>query len=111
MRRPYIEVDDLSDPIRLFVYMLNNDRCDVTEDNITLLKTLISNGHIARSSIIWNNNHISRIYGLRVGDDGRITYERTPQLQDKGVRVDTKLSSLDLSSLRRNGLLDGFVGH
>ena len=108
MRRPYIEVNNTSsilredDPISVFVYMLNAQHDDdVVEDNITLLKTLISKGHIVKSSIMWDNDHISKIYGLKVNDKGRIIYEKTPQSQDKGVRVGTKLSSLDLSSLRR----------
>ena len=66
MKRPCIEVKDTSsilrdnDPISHFVYMLNDQhkQNDVLEDNITLLKTLITNGHIAKSSIIIDNDHI-----------------------------------------------------
>jgi hypothetical protein len=124
MKRPCIEVKDTSsilrdnDPITHFVYMLNDEhkQNDVLEDNITLLKTLITNGHIAKSSIIIDNDHICKIYGLSIGDDGRIVYERSPQLQDRGRRVGIKLSSLDLSSLKRSnkhthGQMGQYVRH
>lgn len=71
----------MKDPIQLFAHMLgvqNGVGSDAEEHNRKLLETLIQKGHISKTSIIWHDNKISKIYGFKIGDNGKIEYE-SPQ--------------------------------
>ena len=87
--RSYIEVSypyvpqskssGISDALGLFVRSLRketNGTDEIERTNKRVLSNLISNGHISQSSIIWDDDKISRIYGLRVDADGRIKYDK-----------------------------------
>jgi hypothetical protein len=111
MKRPHIEVDnyitfDSKHPIQSFV---NNIRypqdIDITvgllDENLLLLQNLIARGHIAKSSIIWDGERITRIYGLSIDNNGRIRYERAQHYPERIDTVGTQVGPLDLLSLRR----------
>ena len=108
MKRPCIEVSTLDstkwsgDPVERFVSKIQDTSAEAQKDNCQLLKNLINNGHIVNSSIIWENNHISKIYGVRIDRDGRIRYadKTAHHLEDRPVKASIPISPLDLSSLK-----------
>ena len=74
-----LTVDNKKDPFELFVVLLkeeSNATEEVKATNKNVIINLLSNGHISKSSIIWQNDRIVKIYGLKVGADGRIKYEK-----------------------------------
>lgn len=86
MKRSCIEVgycdnsDDSSDPLKLFAYMLKEKyggNKEVEESNKKLLEILIQKRHIPRSSIIWQQDKITKIYGFKVDNSGKIEYDIT----------------------------------
>ena len=84
MKRSCIEVgycaDDSSDPLKLFAYLLKEkygSNKEVEESNKKLLEILIQRGHIPRSSIIWQQDKITKIYGFKVDNSGKIEYDIT----------------------------------
>jgi len=89
-KRRCIEVDTgtsgrTGDPIGLFARMLREQHGGsdkVEESNKILLESLIRRGQIPRSSIVWHDEKVSKIYGFRVGEGGKIEYDsqsRSPQ--------------------------------
>ncbi len=82
MKRSYIEVGykavENDDPVRLFSSMLREryggDK-GVEDCNRVLLENLIHKGQIPKSSIIWHQDKITKIYGFKVGIDGKIEYD------------------------------------
>ncbi len=92
MKRSYIEVPTTSaalpgevrildieeDPLTRFVSLLkekHNSSKQTTEYNLTLLNNLIEKRKIQKSSIIWHHDNITKIYGFRVDDNGKIGYD------------------------------------
>ena len=111
--RPYIEVDTGraaeggtgSDPIELFAHMLRVQRGDapeIEESNRKLLKALVHKEQIPRSSIVWHNNRVSRIYGLKLDSSGRVQYgspaKGSPKRTPKAYVADVE--PINLSVLR-----------
>lgn len=92
-KRPYIEVDTgggdaTADPIKLFSHMLrlkHGGTIEVEESNKRLLEGLIEKGLIPKSSIVWNGERVSRIYGFGVDDRGRIEYNLPSRSPPKKV--------------------------
>jgi hypothetical protein len=82
--RQCIEVDTRAstdektgDPIKLFAQMVREQHHgtkDVEESNTALLQSLMQKGLIPKSSIVWHGDKISKIYGFKVGIDGKIEY-------------------------------------
>lgn len=82
MRRPFLEIDchNLSsyhiDPVNVFLDNLhltqNITDPKVIEANKSLLTGLIHQGYISRTSIIWDNNCISKIYGISLDNNGYV---------------------------------------
>jgi len=81
MKRSYIEVEYRSgdeDPIRQFASLLRDkhDASEETEEyNRNLLNSLVQRGQIPKSSIIWYKDKITKIYGFKVDDTGKISYD------------------------------------
>lgn len=111
-RRSYIEIytqqvpvpsaDGLHDnPIKKFAYMLKiqHDSTDeIEKENIELLESLISNGHISKSNIIRKNGDIIRIYGLRKDFKGKIYYDKAKGSPNREYVEDA--AHVDLSALQ-----------
>lgn len=109
MKRSCIEVsyraDDNGDPMRLFAHVLREKYGgdgQVEDSNRVLLETLIQRGQIPRSSIIWHDDKITKIYGFKVDDNGKIEYDITgshsPDRRNKTYVTNT--SKVDMSALR-----------
>jgi hypothetical protein len=109
MKRSCIEVgycaDDGSDPLKLFAYMLREKyggNKEVEESNKALLEILIQRGQIPRSSIIWQQDKITKIYGFKVDNSGKIEYDITgshsPDRRNKTYVANT--SKIDMSAAR-----------
>ena len=82
MKRSYIEVGhsagDTEDPIKLFASSLREKyggTQETEEYNVKLLKSLTQKGQIAKSSIIWCEDRIVKIYGFKVDSSGKIEYD------------------------------------
>lgn len=92
------------DPLDLFVWSLRNCKRgtdEIERTNKRVLSNLISNGHISKSSIIWNDDKISKIYGLRVDNEGRIKYDKHKSPERKQpLYVAADATKVDLSELR-----------
>ena len=91
------------DPLQLFVSMLREGHggTDETErSNYNLLDDLINNGKIAKSNIIWHNARISRIYGLKIGHDGNIEYDRTRSPDRLVKQYTTGAQPIDMLALK-----------
>jgi hypothetical protein len=75
---------------------------DVEDSNRVLLENLIQRGQIPRSSIIWHDEKITKIYGFKVDDSGKIEYDITgshsPDRRNKTYVTNT--SKVDMSALR-----------
>jgi hypothetical protein len=109
-KRPYIEVETGSggltaDPIGLFAHMLrlkHGGTKEAEESNRKLLEGLIQGGHIPKSSIVWHDDRVSRIYGFSVDDRGRIKYSSpsrgSPKRTAKTYVAD--VPDVDMSVLR-----------
>ena len=66
------------DPVRDFALLLgerHGSKEDVNLYNIQLLEKLIEGNHIPKSSIIWQQGKIKKIYGFKVDDKGKIEYD------------------------------------
>jgi hypothetical protein len=82
MNRPYIEVDHVdavsaSDPIEKFAILLRRKYGGgkQTEDfNRDLLSSLIAKGYIPKSSIVWHQDEILKIFDFKIGKEGKIEY-------------------------------------
>lgn len=97
------------DPILVFVYMLmeqnknkyrGNYETVITNKN--LLECFVQNNYITKSSIIWKNGKISKIYGIKMNDDGIICYNRTPKRspEKNTSKYVTNNTKIDLSAIR-----------
>ncbi len=82
MKRACIEVgyraDDVGDPLRSFASLVREKHGgdkEVEECNRVLLENLIQRGQIPRSSIIWHQDKIIKIYGFRIDERGKIEYD------------------------------------
>jgi hypothetical protein len=93
-----------TDPLDLFVRSLRNGTKgtdEIERTNKRVLSNLISNGHISRSSIIWNKDKIYKIYGLKVDDQGRIKYDKqTSHEQKQPSYINADATKVDLSEIR-----------
>lgn len=66
------------DPVRNFALLLgerHGSKEDVNLYNIQLLEKLIEGNNIPKSSIIWQQGKIKKIYGFKVDDKGKIEYD------------------------------------
>lgn len=81
MARSYIEVGyraGSEDPLGHFVSLLrekHDSSTEIEEYNCRLLGNLIKRGKIPKSSIIWHQDKIIKIYGFKVDKDGKIEYD------------------------------------
>ena len=111
MKRSYIEVgycaEESEDPVRLFASMLREKYggTEETEEyNRRLLDNLIQKGHIAKSSIIWHQDRITKIYGFKVDDSGKIEYDifgsHSPEKKTKARTYVTNTNKVDISAVR-----------
>jgi hypothetical protein len=113
MKRSCIEVDyrqltlatkDEEDPLKLFAYMLREKYggTEETEEyNKILLNNLLQKGQIAKSSIIWQQDKITKLYGFKVDNSGKIEYDingnHSPEKKKTYV---TNANKVDLSALK-----------
>ena len=91
------------DPLELFACMLRNKyggTDDTEQSNFKLLEDLITKRKIAKSSIIWHNDTISRIYGFRVNNKGGIEYDPSGKSSQKAKLYVTNAPPIDMSSIR-----------
>lgn len=98
-----IPCSPVHDPIEIFVSTVRSKHGgtqEVYRANLMLLRSLISNGHISKPSIIWDNDCICKIYGIRLDGESRIVYDKAQRRQDSAVRDEPKAMSVNLSSLR-----------
>lgn len=85
MKRSYIEVraDDVGadeEPLKQFASLLRErygGAKKVEEYNEKLLESLVRRGQIPKSSIIWHQDKITKIYGFKVDEEGKIVYDIT----------------------------------
>ena len=108
MKRSYIEVEYRSgdgDPIREFASLLREKHgaSEETEEyNRRLLENLVQKGQIPKSSIIWYQDKITKIYGFKVDDTGKILYDLTgshsPDRRAKAYV--TNAPNIDMSAVR-----------
>ena len=108
MKRSYIEVEYRpggEDPIRQFASLLSDKygANEETEDyNRRLLENLVQKGQIPKSSIIWYQDKITKIYGFKVDDTGKIRYDLTgshsPDRRAKAYV--TNAPNIDMSAVR-----------
>lgn len=108
MKRSYIEVEYRSgdgDPIREFASLLREKHgaSEETEEyNRRLLENLVQKGQIPKSSIIWYQDKITKIYGFKVDDTGKILYDLTgshsPDRRTKAYV--TNAPNIDMSAVR-----------
>ncbi len=86
MKRSYIEVgyrdvqsaDRPDDPLRQFASSLRDKHGgdeEVEEYNFRLLENLVERDQIPKSSIIWHQDKITKIYGFKVDNGGKIAYD------------------------------------
>ena len=111
IKRPCIEVDtgssgNTGDPVRLFAHKLRmryGGTDEVEESNRTLMESLITRGQIPRSSIVWHGESISKIYGFKIGERGKIEYDSPsrglPKKANQARVVDTG-SQINVQVLR-----------
>ena len=109
MKRSYIEVGyhagGQEDPLRLFASLLREKYGgteEVEEYNIQLLDNLTKKSQIPKSSIIWNQDKITKIYGFKVDDNGKIEYDivgsHSPDRRAKTYVTNTP--DIDMSAVR-----------
>jgi len=109
MKRSYIEVGyragENGDPLRLFASMLREKYGgdeEVEESNQKLLQNLVQRGQIPKSSIIWHQDKITKIYGFKIDDSGKIEYDITgsnsPDRRTKTYITNTP--KVDMSAVR-----------
>ena len=108
MKRSYIEVEYRSgdgDPIRQFASLLRDKHgaSEETEEyNRRLLDNLVQRGQIPKSSIIWYQDKITKIYGFKIDDTGKILYDLTgshsPDRRAKAYV--TNAPNIDMSAVR-----------
>ena len=108
MKRSYIEVEYRSgdgDPIREFASLLREKHGageETEEYNRRLLENLVQKGQIPKSSIIWYQDKITKIYGFKVDDTGKILYDLTgshsPDRRAKAYV--TNAPNIDMSAVR-----------
>ena len=108
MKRSYIEVEYRSgdgDPIRELASLLREKHgaSEETEEyNRRLLENLVQKGQIPKSSIIWYQDKITKIYGFKVDDTGKILYDLTgshsPDRRAKAYV--TNAPNIDMSAVR-----------
>jgi hypothetical protein len=96
--RPYVEADvrnattsENSDPIKQFTHVLRlkHGGSEETEQyNVQLIKNLLENEHISRSNVVWKGSTVCKIYGIKMNDDGRVSYtkEGPPPSPEKNKR-------------------------
>jgi len=107
MRRPFLEIDCLSininsleeDSVKKFLDYLHHKEnisdTKVIEANKNLLTSLIQQKYISRSSIIWNRNDISKIYGISLDDKQYIQFHNRKDYTEKPIRNFDKVNSID----------------
>lgn len=113
MKRSYIEVEYRSgdgDPVRQFASLLRekHDASEKTEEyNRQLLENLVQRGQIPKSSIIWYQDKITKIYGFKIDDTGKILYDLTDNNSpDRRARTYfTSSSDIDMSAVKNAVLL------
>lgn len=107
MSRPYIEANHsaavtATDPIEDFVIRLRPSYGGQTESfNKDLLSSLVAKGYIPKSSIVWHEDQIVKIYDFKIGKEGKIEYvvpcRPSPQ---KAIRVVPSSESLDIQTIK-----------
>lgn len=74
-----------------------------TTANIEFLEFFIGHNYISKSSIIWHNGHIKKIYGIRLDNNGRIRYnkevKKSPE-KKKNNYVTANPNKIDMSAIR-----------
>lgn len=109
MKRSYIEVGycakGSSEPLKQFSSLLREKyggTDDVEEYNEKLLENLIRKGHIPRSSVIWHQDKIIKIYGFKVDEEGKVAYDiagsHSPDRKAKTYVTNTP--NIDMSAVR-----------
>ena len=114
--RSYIEIDlqlaDLGslalaashyDPIKTFVNLVRQKyKCtdEIENTNYKVLKNFINNGHISKSSIIWKNDIIYKIYDIKVDNTGRIKHDKQKPPDKPSVYVAVKATEVNLLELK-----------
>jgi len=107
-KRSYIEVGPYSgktdeDPLKLFAFMVRKryGGTEKTEQyNRTLLETLISKGQIPRSSIVWHDDTIYRIYGFKINEKGSIEYDISSNHSPIKKTYVTSTPPIDMSAFK-----------
>lgn len=112
MRRAFVEADvgtscASGDPLQQFIsaLRLKYGGTEETENaNVRLLETLLENGHLSKTSIVWHSeNVILRIYGIKMNSDGHISYcndvTSSPEKKKRSSFV-TNATKVDFALLR-----------
>ena len=103
MRGSYVEVvASNAEPLQQFASVLRRKHggTDKTESyNADLLRTLIDNRYISKSSIVWQDGVILKIHGLTVDADGKILYNKTKQYPERQRHYVQDASPIDLEVL------------
>ena len=101
MRRPYLEIDcpninfkakepqenSVSDFLDYIHQKKNIKNTKIIEANKNLLTSLIKQNYISRSSIIWDKNYISKIYGISFDDNQYIQFHNRDDYTEKKSKV------------------------
>lgn len=101
MRRPYLEIDcpsinfqakepqenSVSDFLDYIHQKKNIKNTKIIEANKNLLTSLIKQNYISRSSIIWDKNYISKIYGISFDDNQYIQFHNRNDYTEKQSKV------------------------
>lgn len=115
MKRSYIEVsyragsDNNSGVCKQFASSLREKyggTDNVEKYNERLLDNLMRKGHIPKSSVIWHQDKIVKIYGFKVDEEGKVVYDiagsHSPNRKAKTYVTNTP--NIDMSAVR-NGIL------
>lgn len=110
MKRSCIDVgycaEESEDPVKLFASMLREKYggTEETEEyNRRLLENLVQKGQIAKSSIIWHQDRITKIYDFKVNDSGKIEYDIFGSHSKKKTKAKTYVNwanKVDISAVR-----------
>lgn len=101
MRRPYLEIDcpsinlqakkpqenSVNDFLDYIHQKKNIKNTKIIEANKNLLTSLIKQNYISRSSIIWDKNYISKIYGISFDENQYIQFHNRNDYTEKQSKV------------------------
>ncbi len=111
-RRTFVDADvevlgkPGSDPIQQFFHALRLKHGGTEETeikNAQLLSNLLGNGHLSKGNIVWKTeNVISRIYGIKMNNDGKISYgnDAPPSPEKKKKSFITDATPIDFGLLK-----------